>query len=83
MLFILRKIREEFRGKEKMVSPCFVDFGKAFNRVPRKVAKWARRKKGLQEVLVRAVMSLYKGLRTNVGGGSRLLEEFGESVGAH
>ena len=66
-----------------MVCMCFVNFEKAFGRVPRKAAKWARRKKGLQEVLVQAVMSLYEGLRTNVGGGSRLLEEFGESVGAH
>ena len=60
-LFILRRIREEFRGKEKKLCMCFVDLEKAFNRVRRKVAEWAPRKKGLPEVLVQAVMSLYEG----------------------
>ena len=34
---------------------------KAFDRVPRKVLEWALRKKGIPEVLVRSVMSLYEG----------------------
>ena len=37
---------------------------KAFDRVPRKVMEWAIRKKGLPEVIVRAVMSLYHGAKT-------------------
>ena len=56
-LFILRRIREEFRGKEKKLCMRFVDLEKAFDRVRRKVAEWALRKKGLPEVLVQAVMS--------------------------
>ena len=65
-LFILRRIREEFRGKEKKLCMCFVDLEKAFDRVPIKVVKWALRKKELPEVLVQVVMSLYEDLRTNV-----------------
>ena len=61
LLFISRRIREEFRGKEKKLCMCFVDLEKAFDRVRRKVAEWVLRKKGLQEVLVQAVMSLYEG----------------------
>ena len=38
-LFILRKIREEFRGKKKKLFKCFADLEKAFDRVPRKVAE--------------------------------------------
>ena len=38
---------------------CFVNIENAFDRVPRKVTQWAVRKKGLPEVTVRAVMSLY------------------------
>ena len=37
----------------------FVDMEKAFDRVPKKVMEWAMRKKGLSEVMVREVMSLY------------------------
>ena len=40
---------------------CFVDLEKSFDRVPRKVFEWATRKKGIPEVLVRSVMSLYGG----------------------
>ena len=40
-------------------------------------------KKGLPEVLVQAVMSLYEGLKTKVRGGSGLVEEFGVSVNVH
>ena len=39
----------------------FVDLKKAFDRVPRKVAEWALRKRGVPEEMVRAVMSLYEG----------------------
>ena len=41
---------------------CFVDIEKAFDRVPRKVMKWAMRKKGLSEVILWVVMSLYVGM---------------------
>ena len=52
-LLILRRIREEFRGKEKKLCMCFVELEKAFDRVRTKVAEWALRKnKGLPEVLV-------------------------------
>ena len=38
-LFILQRIREEFRGKEKKLCMYFVGLEKAFDRVRRKVAK--------------------------------------------
>ena len=55
---------------------CFVDLEKAFYRVPRKVLEWAMRKKGIPEVLVRSVVSLYEGARTRVRVDSELSEEF-------
>ena len=42
---------------------CLVDLDNAFYRVPRKVVEWAMRKKGIPEVLDRALMSLYKGAK--------------------
>ena len=43
-----------------------MDIEKAFDRVQKKVMEWAMRKKGLPEVIVRAVMSLYHGAKTKV-----------------
>ena len=82
-LFILRRMQEKFREKEKKLYMCFVDLEKAFDRVTRKVMKWALRKKSLPEVLVKAVMSLYQGSRTKVRVGSGFSEEFGVRVGVH
>ena len=56
---------------------CFEDLEKAFDRVLGKVLKWAMRKKGIPEVLVISVMSLY------VGADSELSEEFEVKVGMH
>ena len=49
--------------KEKLYV-CFVCLEKALDRVPRKVVEWAMRKKGIQEVLVRAVIGLHEGAKT-------------------
>ena len=56
---------------------------KAFDRVPRKVMEGVIRKKGLSEVIVRAVMSLYDGAKTRVRVGSAYSEEFEVKVGIH
>ena len=45
--------------------------------------KWAMRKKGLPEVIVRAMISLYHGVKTKVRVGSELSEEFLLLVGVH
>ena len=45
---------------------CFVDMQKAFDGMPRKMIEWAMRKKGLSEVMVWAVMSLYDCSKTRV-----------------
>ena len=45
---------------------CLVDPRQVFDRLPRKVLEWAIRKKGKAKVLLRSVMSLYKGAKTRV-----------------
>ena len=45
---------------------CFVYPEKVFYKVPRNVLEWAMMKKVKPTVLVRLVMSLYEGQRTNV-----------------
>ena len=71
-IFIVRRMQEEYQNKDKKLYTCFVDMEKAFDRVPRKVMEWAMRKKGLSEVKVRTVMSLYDGAKTGVRVGSVL-----------
>ena len=82
-IFIVRRMQEEYQKKNKKLYMCFVDMEKAFDRVPRKVMEWAMRKKGLSEVIVRAVMSLYDGAKTRVRVGSAYSEEFEVEVGVH
>ena len=76
-------MQEEYRDKKKKLYMCFVDIEKGFDRVPRKVIGWTLRKKGLLEVIVRAVMSLYDRAKTKVRVGSELSEEFLVQVDVH
>ena len=62
---------------------CFVDLEKSIGRVPRKVLELAMRKKGILEVLVRSVMSLYERAKTRVRVDSELSEEIEVKVGMH
>ena len=59
-IFMTRQMQENFRVKGKKLHFGFVDFEKAFDRVPREVISWAMRKLGAEEWLVSAVMSMQK-----------------------
>jgi len=52
--------------KEKKLYFAFVDLEKAFDRVPTEVTRWALRKAGVEEWLVKAVMAMYEGAQTVV-----------------
>ena len=82
-IFFVRRMLEEHQKKAKKLYMCFVDMEKAFDKEPRKGMEWAMRKKGLSEVMVRAVMSLYDGAKTGVRVGSALSEEFEVGNGVH
>ena len=82
-LFIVRGMQEKYREKNKKLYMCFVDLEKAFDRVPRRVMQWALRKKGLSEILVKAVMSLYEDSKTKVKVGCEFSEKFYVAVGVH
>ena len=82
-LFLVRRLQEQHRAKDKRMYMCLVDLENTFDRVPRRVMKWAMRKKSLSEILVKAVMSLYEGAETKVRVGSSLSEEFSVKVDVH
>ena len=60
---------------QKKLYYAFVDLEKAFNRVPRKVVRWALRKLGVDEWLIRTVIPVMACtvVRTDAG----LSESFG------
>ena len=52
--------------------------------MPRKVVEWAMRKLGVEEWLVRAVMAMYKHVRTRIRSYDRSVSVwFGVNVGVH
>ena len=83
VVFIFRRLQEEYLDKEKKLYMCFVDLEKAFDRVLRRVLEWAMRKRCIPEAIVRAVMSLYEGAKTRVKVGLELSKEFEVKVGVH
>ena len=82
-MFFMRQVQEKHQSKKKKLYYAFVDLEKAFERVPREVVKWALRKLGVYEWLIRTVMTLYTEactiVRTDVG----LSESFEVKVGLH
>jgi len=82
-IFAVRKMQEKYGCKGKKLYFAFVDLEKAFNIVPREDTRWALRKTGVDEWLVKAVMAMYEGAQTVVrttGGDSKA---FNVKVGLH
>ena len=48
-IFMVRQLQEKF-WKRKNLFFAFVDLEKAFGRVPREVARWALRQRGVEEM---------------------------------
>ena len=82
-IFGARRMQEYYIGKKKNLFMCFVDLEKAFDRVLRKVIEWVMRRRGVPEVLVKAVMKMYEGAKTKVRCGNTLSESFPVEVGVH
>ena len=62
---------------------CFVDLEKTFVGVPKRVMQWILRKKGLPEILVKAMMSLYEGSKMKVKAGPEFSKELYVAVAVH
>ena len=79
----MRLLQEKFLAKKRNLYFAFLDLEKAFDRVPRAVVTWALRRSGVEEWLVRAVMTLYLDSTTSVRFMSGLSEAFSVSTGLH
>ena len=83
LVIVVRRIQEQYLARQKKLYMCIVGLEKALDRVPRKVLEWAMRYKLIPEAFVRAVVSLYEGVRTKVKVGTHPSEEFDGNVGVH
>jgi len=79
-IFIVRQMQEKFRAKALF---WLCEFGKAFDRIPREVIRWAIHKLGVEEWLVLAVMSMYTGAQTVVTTGYGNSNCFEVNIGMH
>ena len=82
-IFVTRQMQEKHQEKRKRLYYAFVDLEKAFDRVPREVVRWALRKSGVGEGLVKAVMTLYCKACTVIRTGSGDSDGFEVRVGVH
>jgi len=82
-IFVIRQMQEKHSAKGKNLYYAFVDLEKAFDRVPREVVRWALRKAGVDEWLVRTVLTMYEGAKTVIRTESGDSESFQVKVGLH
>ena len=82
-VFVLRRLSEKFRAKNKKLCLVFVYLERAFDWVPREVIRFALRRKGVPEYLVNGVMPLHKGCKTAVSVDGELSSSFSVKVGVH
>ena len=62
---------------------AFVDLGKVFNWVPRKVIWWAMQKNGIEEWIVQFVQAFYNNTRSKVRVNNTYSDELGVKIGVH
>ena len=59
-IFIAHQLQERYLEKKKKLFFAFVDLPKAFDQVPREVVKRSMRKLGIDEWLIKAVMTMFR-----------------------
>ena len=82
-IFIIRQIQEKALFKCKTLYLTFVDLEKAFDRVPRKVVKWALRKVRVDEWLIEVIMAMYSHCRSAVSVNGTTGDAFDVEVGVN
>ena len=79
-VLIVRRMQEKYQKMDQKLHMCFVDIEKALIEFQKSDAV-AMRKKGLSEVMIRAIMSLYDGAKTRVKVRAAYSKEFEVEVG--
>ncbi|KAK3562813.1 hypothetical protein QTP86_009964 [Hemibagrus guttatus] len=82
-IFALRILMEKYRDGQRELHCVFVDWEKAYDRVPREELWYCMRKSGVAEKYVRVVQDMYERSRTVVRCVVGQTEEFKVEVGLH
>ncbi|KAK3548512.1 hypothetical protein QTP70_013363 [Hemibagrus guttatus] len=82
-IFALRILMEKYRDGQRELHCVFVDFEKAYGRMPREELWYCMRKSGVAEKYVRVVQDMYERSRTVVKCAVGQTEEFKVEVGLH
>ncbi|KAK3537905.1 hypothetical protein QTP70_024567 [Hemibagrus guttatus] len=82
-IFALRILMEKYRDGQRELHCVFVDWEKAYDRVPREELWYCMRKSGVAEKYVRVVQDMYERSRTVVRCAVGQTEEFKVEVGLH
>ena len=82
-IFIMRQVQEKHQATKKKLYYAFVDLEKAFDGVLREVVRWALRKLGVNEWLIRTVMALHTEDCTVIRTYDVLSESFEVKVGLY
>ena len=82
-IFAFRMLQEEYREKNKELHMIFVDFEKAYDRVPRELIWWSLRKKGVPEAYFKIIQDMYENCLTHVSTREGNTEYFDVKVGLH
>ena len=82
-IFVVRQLQEKYLAANKRLYMAFLDLEKAFDRVHRKVIRWALRKLVVDKWIVRLVQGMYSNARSRVRVGEGYSEVFEVKVGVH
>lgn len=83
VIFIAHQVEERYLEKKKKLSLAFLDLEKAFDQVPREVVKWAMKKLGVDECLIRSVMAMYSDNNNVISLNNIAGNKFDVNVGVH
>ena len=82
-IFVVGQLQDKYLAPKMRLYMAFIDLEKAFDQVPQKVIKWAPRKLGVEEWIVRLVQGMYANVQSPVRVVEGYSEEFEVKVSVH